>query len=108
MQKFVSDARAEDQLEALDAFQDVVDKLREELLEETQKHRLVNRAAYLGRPIGGLHPMLRPATSMMANWLSRTALELKWTAAGLRARLELALSAARCRPKGRPRGERSA
>ncbi len=88
VQQFVSEARTEDQLEALDAFQDVLDKLREEFLEETQRYRLVNRAAYLGSALRGIHPLLRPAASMLASWLSRTALDFEWKAAGLRARLK--------------------
>lgn len=90
VRQFVSEARAEDQLEALDAFQDVLDKLREELLEETQKFRQANRAAFLGKPVRGLHPLLRPGASMMASWLSSLVLEFEWMAAGLRARLEVA------------------
>lgn len=90
VRQFVSEARTEEQLEALDAFQDILDKLREELLEETQKYRLVNRAAYLGSPLRGIHPRLRPAASTLASWLSRTALDFEWMAAGLRARLEFA------------------
>lgn len=88
VQQFVSEGRTEDQLEALDAFQDVLDRLREEFLEETQKYRLANRADFRGKPFTGLHPRLRPAASTLASWLSRTALEFEWMAAGLRARLK--------------------
>ena len=90
IRQFVSEARTEEQFEALDAFQDVLDKLREEFLEETQKHRIVNRAIFLGKPVRGLHPLLRPAASTTASWLSSLVLEFEWTAAGLRARLEVA------------------
>lgn len=88
VQKFVSDARTEEQLEALDAFQDVLDKLRGEYLEETQSYRQANRAELRGKPTRGLHPMLRAATSTLAAWLSRVATEIEWKAAGLRARLK--------------------
>jgi hypothetical protein len=85
--KFVSDARAEGQLEALDAFQDVLDGIRGEFLEETQQFRRANRAARTGQAVRRTHPSLRPVAEAIARCLSRVALELEWQAAGLRARL---------------------
>lgn len=88
LQRFVSDARTEDQWEALDAFGDVLDEIRGELLEETTKRRMARRAAHRGKPFRGIHPLFRAVAAAIARRLSRMGLELEWQAAGLRARLK--------------------
>jgi len=87
LQKFVADARAEDQFEALDAFGDILDEIRNELLEATQKSRMTRRAAYRRKPLRRVHPLFRAVAAAIARRLSRLALELDWQAAGMRARL---------------------
>jgi hypothetical protein len=85
---FVSDARAHDQLEALDAFQDVLDEIRTDFLEETQKYRMTNRADYTGKAPRRIPSMVRPGAELVTSWLLRLAMKLEWHAAGLRARLK--------------------
>lgn len=89
IRKFVADARAEDQLEALDALQDVLEEIRRDLFQETQQLRMSGRAAYWGKPLRGIHPLFRPVVAAMAKCFSRTAFALEWRAAGMRARLSL-------------------
>jgi hypothetical protein len=88
VQKFVADARAEDQWEALDAFGDVLDEIRDELFEETKKRRMARRAAHRGKPLRGIHPLFRAVAAAIARRLSRMGRELEWQAAGFRARLK--------------------
>jgi hypothetical protein len=87
VRKFISDARTEDQIEALEAFQDVLDEIRQELLEETQKHSIANRACDRPKCVHEMYPLLRPVASVLAGWLSRMGRELEWKAAGIRAKL---------------------
>lgn len=88
VRKFVDDARREDQLEALDAFADVLDEIRYDILEQARTNRLTYAAARRQKAPRSIHPFLRPLVQMLAERVFRLALYLESQAVGLRVRLK--------------------
>lgn len=84
IRSFIKDARSEDRPEVVDALRDVLDVIRDELLEDSRASRL----AVLGKPIRELPSSLRPAAALTEKCLERAAFFSEWTAAGLRLRLK--------------------
>lgn len=81
---FIADARTQDRPEPVDALADVLDMIRDELLEDSR----ASRRAVLGKPLRELPPFLRPVAAMVEKCLQRAAFFSDWTAAGLRLRLK--------------------
>lgn len=83
IRRFIDEAHAEDRPEPVDALGDVLDSIRDELVEESR----VSTRSRLGLAPRGIHRALRPlaaAAERSCRWLSFVS---AWNAAGLRLRL---------------------
>ena len=84
IRSFIKDACTAERPEATDALGDVLDLIRDELLEDSR----ASRRAVLGEPVRELPPSLRPVAAAVEKCLQRAAFFSEWTAAGLRLRLK--------------------